>query len=187
VEEVAAALSELGHDVVEQPIKRSFVGLGFLPRSTEGVARWVDRVPDRSLLDHRTLDNARTGNMLGGPVLKFARSVETITRRRKGSIFRDFDVVLAPTTAAPPLDADALAGLSSWATDLLYVAACPYAWPWNITGWPGINVPAGFVDGLPVGAQLLGQAKSEPRLIALAAQLEGKLHWDELRPPGFGG
>ena len=43
-----------------------------------------------------------------------------------------------------------------------------------------------FVDGLPVGAQLLGQARSEERLIALAAQLERELHWDQQRPPGFG-
>ena len=48
------------------------------------------------------------------------------------------------------------------------------------------DLPAGFVDGLPVGAQLLGQARSEGRLIALAAQLERELRWDQQRPPGFG-
>ena len=94
--------------------------------------------------------------------------------------------MIAPTTAKPPLEANALEGLSSWASDRLYVGACPYAWPWNVTGWPGISVPAGFVDGLPVGAQLLGQARSEDRLIALAAQLERELAWDQQRPPGFG-
>ena len=42
-------------------------------------------------------------------------------------------------------------------------------------GWPGVNVPAGFTeDGLPIGAQLLGPANSEPRLLALAAQLEAE-------------
>jgi amidase len=60
------------------------------------------------------------------------------------------------------------------------------AWPWNVLGWPGINVPAGFVGDLPVGAQLLGQGSSEPRLIALAAQLEGAQRWQDQRPPSFG-
>jgi amidase len=63
-------------------------------------------------------------------------------------------------------------------------SACPYTWPWNALGWPGINVPAGLTDeGLPVGAQLLGPFGSEPLLIALAAQLERAERWQERRPP----
>lgn len=186
VDTVAESLSGLGHDVVEKPFPRAFTGLSFLPRSTNGVANWVDRVPDRNLLDHRTLDNHRTGRALGGPLLKFGRGYEGVVRRIKGSMFKDFDVVIAPTTAAPPLEANALEGMASYASDRLYVGACPYAWPWNVTGWPGISVPAGFVDGLPVGAQLLGQAGSEPRLIALAAQLEGVRRWHAEWPEGYG-
>ncbi len=186
VEGVAATLASLGHDVVQQDLRHSFVGVSFLPRSMGGLAEWGERVPDKSLLDHRTRENLRVGNLLKGAPLKFARAWEDLVRRRTGSIFRDFDVVIAPTTAAPPLEANCLEGLSGWQTDRLYVGACPYAWPWNVTGWPGISVPAGFVDGLPVGAQLLGQAGSEDRLIALAAQLESELAWDQQRPPGFG-
>ena len=51
-------------------------------------------------------------------------------------------------------------GLGNWETDKRSVAACPYAWPWNVLGWPGVNVPAGFTAaGLPIGAQLLGPAE----------------------------
>lgn len=74
-------------------------------------------------------------------------------------------------------------GLGGFATDRAMIAACPYAWPWNVLGWPGVNVPAGFADGLPVGGQLLGPANSEPLLISLAAQLETELRWHELWPP----
>ena len=63
------------------------------------------------------------------------------------------------------------------------VGACPYTWPWNVLGWPGVSVPAGFVDGLPVGAQLLGPANSEGLLLALAAELEEKLRWQDATPP----
>ena len=83
-------------------------------------------------------------------------------------------------------DYNAMLDLGGFATDRAMIAACPYAWPWNVLGWPGVNVPAGFVDGLPVGAQLLGPANSEPLLISLAAQLEADLRWHELWPPQQG-
>ncbi|GGI98234.1 hypothetical protein GCM10010121_005650 [Streptomyces brasiliensis] len=79
----------------------------------------------------------------------------------------------------------ALLPLNGPATDRAMIAACPYAWPWNVLGRPGVNVPAGFVDGgLPVGAQLLGPANSEALLISLAAQLEARLRRHERWPPG---
>jgi len=53
------------------------------------------------------------------------------------------------------------------------IGACPYTWPWNVLGWPAVNVPAGRTNGgLPIGAQLLGQADSEPMLLSLAAELQ---------------
>lgn len=74
--------------------------------------------------------------------------------------------------------------MPAWRTDLAMASACPYAWPWNVLGWPGVNVPAGFTpDGLPVGAQLLGPAGGEPLLISLAAQLEDDRKWFAHRPP----
>jgi amidase len=64
------------------------------------------------------------------------------------------------------------------------ITTCPYAWPWNVVGWPGVNVPAGFTtSGLPLGCQLLGPYASEARLVSLAAQLEADRRWDLLRPP----
>ena len=94
------------------------------------------------------------------------------------------DVVLAPTTAKPPERVGAIDGLAQWATDKVVVGACPYAWPWNVLGWPGINIPAGLTpEGLPLGAQLLGPANSESRLISLAAQLEAVERWQDRRPP----
>jgi amidase len=182
VDRLAGVLAALGHDVIEADPNYALIGGSFLPRSTGGVKDWVNRVPNRALLDHRTLDNARSGRWLA-PLLPASRAFENIVRRRVGKIFRNFDVVLAPTTAQPPLPANAIDGLSSWETDKIIVGSCPYAWPWNVTGWPGINVPAGFTaEGLPVGAQLLGQASSEPKLLSLAAQLEQRERWFERTP-----
>ena len=52
------------------------------------------------------------------------------------------------------------------------------AWPFNMTGHPVVNVPAGTVDGLPVGMQVVGPAYGEPRLLAVAAAVEAVAGWE---------
>jgi amidase len=62
-------------------------------------------------------------------------------------------------------------------------AVYPFTGVWNMTGQPALSIPAPPADGLPVGAQLIGPPDGEPRLLALAAQLERELGWPEHRPP----
>ena len=184
VSAVAERLAALGHEVEEADPDYGPIGLTFLPRATAGVREWSLRVPDAALLDPRTRGAARTGRLLGGTVLRAARAAEAPLQRSVGKVFHRFDVVLAPTTATPPPRIGDFAALSEWQTDRTMIARCPYAWPWNVLGWPGVNVPAGFTGrGLPLGAQLLGPANSEPLLVQLAAQLEADQRWFEHRPP----
>lgn len=186
VERLAEVLRGLGHEVVRDDPPYRLIGVTFMPRSMAGLREWTGRVPDPSLLDERTLNNARMGRLFGGPVLALAKALERPLHRQVGRIFKRVDVVLAPTTAKPPERIGAIDGLGHWDTDKVVVGACPYAWPWNVLGWPGVNVPAGLTEeGLPLGASLLGPANSEPRLISLAAQLEQAESWQERRPPLF--
>ncbi|MEU9656059.1 amidase [Streptomyces chartreusis] len=181
--ELGEKLAALGHHVEEADPPYGQIGLTFIPRATAGIAEWAGEVPSPALLDPRTRSAARLGRLLGGVPLRAARRAEAVLHRRIGRFYESYDVVLAPTTAAPPPRIGAMLGLGGFATDRAMIAACPYAWPWNVLGWPGVNVPAGFADGLPVGGQLLGPANSEPLLISLAAQLEAELRWHELWPP----
>ncbi|MFD9391899.1 amidase [Streptomyces sp. NPDC060000] len=181
--ELAGKLAALGHTVEEADPPYGQIGLTFVPRATAGIAERVAEAPFPALLDRRTRGSARLGRLLGGVPLRAARRAEAVLHRRIGGFFEKYDVILAPTTAAPPPRIGAMLHLSGFATDRAMIAACPYAWPWNVLGWPGVNVPAGFTPGgLPVGAQLLGPANSEPLLISLAAQLEAELRWHELWP-----
>jgi amidase len=185
VERLARVLeAQLGHHVELADPSYGAVGASFLPRSTHGVHDWVRRhVRDPSALDPRTHGTIRLGRLLA-PLVGAARAIERPLRERVGRIFQRYDAILMPTTAQPPNPIGAIDGLTAWATDKAMVAACPYAWPWNVLGWPGVNVPAGLTDdGLPVGAQLLGPANSEPRLLALARQLELTERWPDRRPP----
>ncbi|RVW05550.1 amidase [Rhodococcus xishaensis] len=181
---MAHTLRRLGHDVVvDDPAYGLLLGLNFLPRSLAGVDDWLDRVPDPALVDPRTRANACTGRLLSGWPLRAARAAEPRLRRRIGAIFDDYDVILAPTTATPPPRVDAMDGIGGVKTNEVITTACPYTWPWNILGWPSVNVPAGFTaDGLPIGVQLMGHDNTEPLLVSLAAQLESVERWHERRP-----
>jgi amidase len=184
VEGCAGTLEDLGHEVeaLDAPYGL-WPGVSLVPRANVGVRNWAQRVPDPSELDHRVRGAARQGAAMR-PLMPVARAAEVLARRRFAATFKRFDVLLTPTTATPPLPVGQCEGLGAWGTDKAIVAACPYAWPWNVLGWPGINVPAGFTEaGLPIGAQLLGPANSESALISLAAQLEGSRRWHELSPP----
>ncbi|WP_203183488.1 amidase [Streptomyces pratensis] len=187
---LAEALARLGHHVEEARPRYGLIGLAFVPRATAGIAELAALHPEPGLLDPRTRSALRTGTRLGGRIVRAARAREVRQHARIGAFFetargrQGYDVLLTPTTAAPPPRVGAFDRLSAWRTDLAMTSACPFAWPWNVLGWPGVNVPAGFTgDGLPLGAQLLGPSRSEALLISLAAQLEADRRWYEHRPP----
>jgi amidase len=181
---LGTVLGELGHELIEVNPRYRMMGLTLIARGQSGVHGWVSRVSDPAVLDPRTRATASVGGLLSKTVLGPARRMEPLIRRRIGRVFDDVDVMLTPTSAAPPLRVGVTDDLGGWATDQIMVAACPYAWPWNVLGWPGVSVPAGLTaDGLPFGVQLLGPADSESTLVSLAAQLEQVERWHERVAP----
>ncbi|MEB4209501.1 amidase [Mycobacterium sp. 94-17] len=181
---VGKQLELLGHTVVRgNPDYGIRLSWDFLARSTSGLREWEERLGDGVALDPRTLSNLRVGAVLGQAILRAARRHEEADQRRVGSIFDIVDVVLAPTTAQPPPLARAFDRLGSFGTDRAMIAACPLTFPWNVLGWPSINVPAGFTsDGLPIGVQLMGPENSEGMLVSLAAELEAVCGWASKQP-----
>ena len=86
------------------------------------------------------------------------------TPGRGGSRGRHGPAIAAVRTGSRP---------ASWATGGTASESCPFAFPWNVTGWPAISVPAGLTaEGLPIGAQFLAPHAGEPLLLGLAHQLE---------------
>jgi amidase len=184
VERVASQLESAGHTIMEgDPNYGLRLLLGFLARSTSGLLDWSERVGDGVILDRRTKMNMLMGLLLRENALRRARRAEAGAQRRVGSIFDTVDVVLAPTTAQPPPLGHTFDKLGALGTNRAMIAGCPACWPWNVLGWPSINVPAGFTgDGLPLGVQLMGPANSEPLLVSLAAELEAVSGWAAKQP-----
>jgi amidase len=174
IEAFAGQLAELGHEIVRTDPDYGMVGPAIIPRGMSGVAEWLDaHGEDRSALEPRTRVHARFGQALRGAPHRLSRAAEPGLERRIGRVFERCDVVLTPTTAKPPPRIGALEGRGYWATSTTASATCPFAFAWNVVGWPGISVPAGLTSsGLPIGAQLLGRKNDEATLLSLAGQVE---------------
>ena len=91
-------------------------------------------------------------------------------------VFEQFDVLACPTapTVAFPLGAKE-DPLSMYMTDVCTI-------PVNLAGLPGISVPCGFVDGLPVGLQLIGRPFEEGVLLQVAYAYEQSTPWHKMKP-----
>lgn len=184
VRAVGEQLAALGHDVVEVDPTYGPLILNWAVRASVGLVDASARQPTDTQYDAKTTANLKTGRRLRATgLLRPIRAVEPRLVRRVGRVFADVDVVLTPTTALPPAAIGEFADWNLGQTERHAIAACPFTWTWNATGWPGVNVPAGFTAaGLPVGAQLLGPASSEPLLLSLAAQLEAEHRWHDRWP-----
>ena len=88
---------------------------------------------------------------------KKAQQVRTLIRREFEAAFQRFDVLATPTspTTAFKIGEKLDDPLVMHANDVCTVPA-------NIAGIPGLSMPCGFIEGLPVGLQLLGPHLESP-------------------------
>lgn len=55
----------------------------------------------------------------------------------------------------------------------------------NLAGLPGISIPAGFIDGMPVGLQIIGNYFDEARLLNVAHKYQQETDWHQQLPEAF--
>jgi aspartyl-tRNA(Asn)/glutamyl-tRNA(Gln) amidotransferase subunit A len=106
-----------------------------------------------------------------------AQKVRTLIRRDFSAAFQRCDVVATPTspTTAFKLGEKSSDPLAMYLTDVFTI-------PCNLAGLPGLSIPCGFVDGLPVGLQLLGAPLGEPTLFRAAGSYQRLTDWHTRRP-----
>lgn len=98
---------------------------------------------------------------------KTAQKVRSLVIGDFAKAFEKVDVVFAPVTPgpAPKIGQNADDPMAVYLSDI-------YTVPVNLTGLPAIALPSGFVDGLPVGIQLIGPQWSEEKLFSIGHAYE---------------
>ena len=183
--ETAELLRSLGHEVVERdPDYGLQASNNVTARLLRGVADDAEKYLPLSRLERRTRGLVRAGRALPDALIARARADEAAITQRIVALWDDVDVLLTPALAKPPLRVGALDG-RNWLWSLLAATTfIPFTPPFNVTGQPGVAVPAGFgPDGLPRAVQLVGRPHDEATLISLSAQIEAERPWADRRPP----
>ncbi len=105
---------------------------------------------------------------------KKALQVKAVVKKAFDEAFSKYDLLLTPVapTTAPKLGTSLSDPLQMYLSDIYTVSV-------NLAGLPGISVPCGFdKSGMPIGAQLIGPALGEKKVLAAAHafQLETQYH-----------
>ena len=106
-----------------------------------------------------------------------AQQARTLIRRDFDRVFDQVDALVTPTS---PVVAFRLGEKINDPVEMYLIDVCTV--PANIAGLPGISVPCGFSQGLPVGMQLIGPHLSEQRLLNIAYAYEQATSWHTERP-----
>jgi aspartyl-tRNA(Asn)/glutamyl-tRNA(Gln) amidotransferase subunit A len=94
--------------------------------------------------------------------------------------FSQVDIILSPTSpsTAFKLGEKSSDPIQMYLSDIYTIAA-------NLAGLPGMSIPAGFADGLPVGMQLIGNYFKEAHLLNVAHQYQQVTDWHKKAPENF--
>ena len=108
---------------------------------------------------------------------KKAQQIRRLVSDDFDKAFESVDVVLGPTTPTPAFERGAKTDdpVAMYLNDLYTVSA-------NLSGLPGISIPCGFVNNMPVGLQLVGKAFDESRILSVAHQFQQATDWHQQMP-----
>ncbi|QJD60337.1 Asp-tRNA(Asn)/Glu-tRNA(Gln) amidotransferase subunit GatA [Pseudomonas sp. gcc21] len=109
-----------------------------------------------------------------------AQKIRRLIKNDFMAAYEQVDVILCPTSPTPAFRIGEKIDdpVSLYLTDIYTITA-------NLAGVPGVALPAGFANGLPLGMQLLGPYFSEARLLNIAHQYQQVTDWHTRAPQGY--
>jgi amidase len=146
----------------------------------------ADTPEQERLLEPLTRWLMHRGRALTGRAVAEALSTLAAYERSFIKQLSAFDAVLTPALAMTPRPVgwfDAEDGERNFAQQVQYT---PFTSMVNVSGLPAITLPVSqSAEGVPMGVQLIGRPGGEATLLALGAQLERRLRWQDRVPPGL--
>ncbi|MGG3571104.1 Asp-tRNA(Asn)/Glu-tRNA(Gln) amidotransferase subunit GatA [Bacillus gobiensis] len=108
---------------------------------------------------------------------KKAQKVRTLIKKDFEDVFENYDVIIGPTTPTPAFKIGEKTSdpLTMYANDILTI-------PVNLAGVPGISVPCGFTNGLPLGLQIIGKHFDEKTVYRVAHAFEQATDHHKAKP-----
>ncbi|MCG7315321.1 Asp-tRNA(Asn)/Glu-tRNA(Gln) amidotransferase subunit GatA [Priestia flexa] len=108
---------------------------------------------------------------------KKAQQVRTLIKEDFESVFENYDVIIGPTTPTPAFKIGEKTDdpLTMYANDILTI-------PVNLAGVPGISVPCGLANGLPLGLQIIGKHFDESTIYRVAHAFEQATEHHKAKP-----
>ena len=185
LDSAAGLLAELGHEIVEATPAWTEPGLIHTFIAVWQVGPALHPIDDLSLMTplNRELVEAAQASSAAD----YARAVARLqaVARRIVAFWQEFDVVLTPTLALPPVPIGWQDEVEGAIEQLLRnTVFTPFTAIANMTGLPAISLPLHWSsEGLPIGVQAIGPPAGDALLLQLAAQIEEARPWAELRPP----
>ncbi|MFC1909755.1 Asp-tRNA(Asn)/Glu-tRNA(Gln) amidotransferase subunit GatA [Chloroflexota bacterium] len=106
-----------------------------------------------------------------------AQKVRTLIRREFDAAFKKYDALITPTSPTVPFKIGEKANnpVQMYLSDVCTL-------PINIAGLPGLSIPAGFANGLPIGMQIIGKHFSEEAMLKIAHAFQQATDWHKRRP-----
>jgi len=106
-----------------------------------------------------------------------AQKVRRLIQQDFINAFNEVDVLMSPTTPSPAFAQGEKTNdpVTMYLEDIFTIAV-------NLAGVPAMSVPAGFVDGMPVGLQIIGNYFAEARLLNAAHQFQQVTDWHQREP-----
>jgi Asp-tRNA(Asn)/Glu-tRNA(Gln) amidotransferase A subunit family amidase len=174
---------DLPFDIVE--MREAWVVLNDVERYTFLTRGLLQDLSARTKLSATARRYAANGAKISASEYVLAAKLRYRLIDQMNEVFEKHDLIITPTmgTAAPavPVSSDEVPD---------YVGAAPasefsginYVFHINLSGFAAVSVPCGFVNGLPVGMQIIGRYDDEARILRAARAFEQVQPWDQHRP-----
>lgn len=109
-----------------------------------------------------------------------AQKIRRLIRDDFNKAFQEVDIILSPTspTTAFKIGEKSTDPISMYLNDIYTIAV-------NLAGLPAISIPAGFVNHLPIGLQLIGKLFGEEKILNVAHQYQTVTAWHKTLAEGF--